>query len=103
MPFPSDAKVAAAMRCAMATLRSGFSYSHERDSRSQNDQCIYASDHDAKINAGHDHLSLGLGFPIGHRASPSVYLKQKTDIRSEEIFKSIPRYLVPKPLPRSSQ
>ena len=58
---------------------------------------------DAKINAGHDPLSLGLGFPIGHRASPSVYLKQKTDIRSEEIFKSIPRYLVPKPLPRSSQ
>jgi hypothetical protein len=103
MPFPSGAKVAAAMRCAMATLRSGFSYGHERDSRSQNDQCVYASDHDAKINAGHDPLSLGLGFPIGHRASPSVYLKQKTDIRSEEIFKSIPRYLVPKPLPRSSQ
>ena len=85
---------------AQAANRGGFSYDHERDSHSQNDQCIYASDHDAKVNAGHHPLKLGLGFPVGHPASPSAYLKQKTDIRSEQIFESIPRYLVPKPLPR---
>jgi hypothetical protein len=50
MPFPSGAKVAAAKRCAVITLRTGFSYEHERENRSQNDQCIYASNHDAEIN-----------------------------------------------------
>src|SRR6202521_5706499 len=48
----------------------GFSYDHERESRSQNDQCIYASDRDAEINAGHEPLRLELGFPTEHHASP---------------------------------
>src|ERR1700693_3764716 len=72
----------------------GFSYDHERESRSQNDQCIYASDRDAEINAGHEPLRLELGFPTEHRASPFAHVKQKMGIRSEEMFKSIPKYLV---------
>jgi hypothetical protein len=77
--------------------RGGFSYNHERKSRSQNDQCIYANDHDAEINVGHEPLRLELGFPTEHRASPSAYVKQKMGIRSEEMFKSILKYLVSKP------
>jgi hypothetical protein len=89
-------------RADHAVVRTGWpprrlSYDHERDSRSQNDQCIYASDHDAEINVGHEPLRLELGFPTEHRASPSAWIKQKTGIRSEETFKSIPMYLVPKP------
>jgi hypothetical protein len=51
---------------AQAANRGGFSYDHERDSHSQNDQCIYASDHDAKVNAGHHPLKLGLGFILSN-------------------------------------
>jgi hypothetical protein len=46
------------------------SYDHERESRSQNDQCIYASDHEAEVNVGHELLSLELGLPTEHRTSP---------------------------------
>jgi hypothetical protein len=72
MPFPSGAKVAAAKRCAVITLRTGFSYEHERENRSQNDQCIYASNHDAEINVGQEPLGLELCFPTEHRTSPSA-------------------------------
>jgi hypothetical protein len=74
-----------------------LSYDDERESRSQNDQCIHASDHDAEIDVGHEILRLELGFPAEHRASPSAWIKQKMGIRSEETFKSIPMYLVLKP------
>jgi len=50
------------------------SYDHERESRSQNDQRIYASDHDAEINVGHEILRLELSLPTEHRASPRNYL-----------------------------
>src|SRR4029077_5790317 len=78
------------------------SYDHERESRSQNDQRIYASDHDAKINAGHEILRLELGLSTEHRASPRNCLScmgqgEEMRIRSEEMSKSIPMYLVPKP------
>jgi len=62
--------------------RGGFLYEHERDNRSQNDQCIYARNHDAEINVGQEPLRLELGFPAEHRASPSAYVKQKMGIRS---------------------
>ena len=40
--------------------RGGFLYEHERDNRSQNDQCIYARNHDAEINVGQEPLRLEL-------------------------------------------
>ena len=55
----------------------GFSYNHERESRSQNDQCIYASDHDAEINVGHEPLRLELGFPTEHRASLRLHTSSR--------------------------
>jgi hypothetical protein len=61
----------------------GLSYEHERDNRSQNDQCIYASNHDAEINVGDEPLELG--FPTEHRASPSAYAKQKIGMRSVDL------------------
>jgi hypothetical protein len=47
------------------------SYDHERESRSQNDQRIYASDHDAEINVGHEILRLELSLPTEHRGHSS--------------------------------
>jgi hypothetical protein len=85
MPFPSGAKVAAARRCAVITLRSGLSYEHECENRSQNNQYIYASNHDAEINVGQEPLRLELGFPTKHRASPSAYVKRKLGIRSVDL------------------
>jgi hypothetical protein len=43
-----------------------LSYDRERDCRSQNDQRIYASDHDAEINIGHEVLRLELDLSAGH-------------------------------------
>jgi hypothetical protein len=62
-----------------------FSYEHEHENRSQNDQCIYASNHDAEINVGPEPLRLELGFPTEHRASPSAYVWHKMGIRSVDL------------------
>jgi hypothetical protein len=70
----------------------------ERESRSQNDQCIYAGDHDAEKNAGHQLLGLEFGFSSEHDPSPYIcHIKHKMGIRSEEMSKTIPMYLVPRP------
>jgi hypothetical protein len=73
----------------------GFSYEHERENRSQNNQRIYASNHDAEINVGQEPLRLELGFPTEHRAS-RLHTSNK-DGHLFGGFKSKSKYLVSKP------
>jgi hypothetical protein len=77
-------------------LRWPLSYDREREGCSQNDQCIYTSDHDAEINVGHDLLRLELGLPTEHRLLRAI-VTQKMGSRSDKMSKSIPMYRVPKP------
>jgi hypothetical protein len=61
-----------------AANSSGLSFDNERDSCSQNDQRIYASDHDAEINVGHNALRMEPDLVVGHRTSTRGVFPPKT-------------------------
>lgn len=61
-----------------AANSSDLSFDNERDSCSQNDQRIYASDHDAEINVGHNALRMEPDLVVGHRTSTRGVFPPKT-------------------------